>query len=537
MSVCVLGVAARTALGDLRATLEGLHAGETAFTAPPYEVEGLSNAACGVAIEDRHRPAEALLRQVVGEALAASTLPEGCRIGLVVGTSSGNIAGPWERWHAQAVEGVESSEQGTGRDGPTLRVAEELGLAPTATLSVACVSGTAAFAVADGWLRDGEADVVVVAGVDALCRYVHSGFSALGALSASQPRPFDGARDGLLLGEGAAAVVIARHGGDLWLTGTGIASDARHFTAPDREGRGAIAALGKAVGTQHIDWVSMHGTGTLFNDSAEVRALEAVFPSRDVAVHGVKHAIGHTMGAAGAIEAAVLVEAMRSGRALPAPVGGTPSAEDAGPGIGAFASDSEPRSGASISSAFGGLNAAICLAMKPLAGRSRRRAAVGNSLHVSVPSSPDWRSLWPDIPKRALRQDRYVRTVLFALSQLIEHVGPLHPECALILSTPTGCRIADLAHHERLLAEGAQRVSRRTFTYTVVHAPLAEATLHWDLRGPQLAFVGDVERGRSEARRWVELQGAPQAVAVHVDAPATGMPSRASVQLFSPEDS
>ena len=538
MNAGVLGIALRTALGDLEQTVAGLHAGRSAFSpSPPYATEGLANSACALVADlPRDRPAEHLLRSVVRDALMASELPPGSRVGLVVGTSSGNIAGPWESWHIATLEGRPTAGAGVGRDTPTLVVAAELGLAPAATLSVACVSGTAALAVAQGWLQEDVVDAVVVAGVDALCRYVHAGFSALGALASNHPRPFQADRDGLVLGEGAAALVLAKQGGTPWLTGTAIASDAQHLTAPSRDGVGAVAALGGAIGEQRVDLVSVHGTGTVFNDAAEVRALEQVFPDGGVAVHGVKHLIGHTMGAAGAIEAVLLVHALRTGESPPSPEIETATAtDDAGPRVAAFQAAVAPQTGVSISAAFGGLNAAACFSHVAVSSSPARPAVARVEVQIQVPTDPDWQAQWPGAPRRFHRLDRYSRTALLGLFQLIERTGPLPTGTALVLATPTGCCIADLEHHERLVREGARNVSRLAFTYTIVHAPLAEATLIWQLTGPQLAFVGDRSVAEDEARRWVAFHGAPAAVALWVDAPATDAPSRATAVLWSPE--
>jgi len=193
---------------------------------------------------------------------------------------------------------------------------------PVATVSTACASGTAAIGLAAAWIREGRAVRVLAGGADALSPFVFSGFDALRALSPTAARPFDAGRDGLTLGEGAAflllededealqrgACILAR------VTGYGSAADAFHMTRPDPAGTGlaraAAAALGNAGRTAaDVGFVSAHGTGTVFNDAMEEAALAHVLGARagSVPVHGLKGAIGHTLGAAGALEAILSV--------------------------------------------------------------------------------------------------------------------------------------------------------------------------------------------------------------------------------------
>ena len=244
-AVVITGTAVRSSAGRLEELFELLLQGGHAIAEqPPYASEGLAQPRCAVIRGlDRQRPAEVLLREVVQQVVS-----DPARTGLVVGTSSGNISGPWEAWHRAVLAGQEASEAGTWRQSPTERIAAELGLARHTTVSVACASGTAAFVVADGWLREDEGlDQVVVAGVDALSLYIHAGFSGLGALTASLPRPFSADRDGLVLGEGAAALVLSREGEGPTLLGVGMSGDAVHMTAPDRTGRGCARGMRAAL--------------------------------------------------------------------------------------------------------------------------------------------------------------------------------------------------------------------------------------------------------------------------------------------------
>jgi 3-oxoacyl-[acyl-carrier-protein] synthase II len=152
-----------------------------------------------------------------------------------------------------------------------------------------------------------------------------SGFNALRA-TAPSAHPFDRDRAGLILGEGAAVLVIesaahaAARGARVRarLTGVGAAADATHMTAPDRQGGGAARAMAAALADAGlapaaVDFVSAHGTGTVYNDAMEAHAIARVFGPGGVAVNSIKGAVGHMLGAAGALEAVLCVEVIEHG--------------------------------------------------------------------------------------------------------------------------------------------------------------------------------------------------------------------------------
>lgn len=137
-----------------------------------------------------------------------------------------------------------------------------------------------------------------------------NGFHALGALSAGRCRPLAPDRDGINLGEGVALFTMERDCGQVELKGIGESSDACHATAPDPEGRGAETAMAGAlrdagIGPKAIDYVNLHGTGTVANDDMETRALRRVFGEELPVCESTKDLTGHCLGAAGAVEAAI----------------------------------------------------------------------------------------------------------------------------------------------------------------------------------------------------------------------------------------
>lgn len=195
-----------------------------------------------------------------------------------------------------------------------------LGIAGMATtISTACSSSAKVFAAAARQLALGTIDAALVGGVDSLCLTTLYGFASLALTSAEPCRPCDAGRNGISIGEGAAYALLER--GDLgapadavWLLGAGESSDAYHMSAPHPEGLGAQMAMQAALrsaslGAGDIHYINLHGTATPANDSAEGKAVAAVFGD-SVACSSTKGATGHTLGAAGAVEAVLCAVAL-----------------------------------------------------------------------------------------------------------------------------------------------------------------------------------------------------------------------------------
>ncbi|HEY7434652.1 MAG TPA: beta-ketoacyl-[acyl-carrier-protein] synthase family protein, partial [Methylomirabilota bacterium] len=235
------------------------------------------------------------------------------RVGVVVGTALGGVE---EAEKALAGDRRRRRLADALYDGPGWSLARWLGArGPVITVSTACASGATAMAVGADLLRAGEADAVVAGGYDALCRFVLRGFDALRSLTRDEIRPFDRRRSGLLLGEAGALALLVRErdarGARLGtLLGYGSASDGFHIAAPEPEGRGLERAIRAAladagVSAADIDLVSAHGTATPLNDRIETAALKRALGRRahEVPVNSIKGNLGHTMGAAAALEA------------------------------------------------------------------------------------------------------------------------------------------------------------------------------------------------------------------------------------------
>jgi 3-oxoacyl-[acyl-carrier-protein] synthase II len=206
-------------------------------------------------------------------------------------------------------------------------LAHGLGLAgPRETLVTACSSGAASLAVAAELVADGVVDVALAGGADAITRICFMGFNALKLLDPAPCRPFDRDRKGMSIGEGAAFLVLEEAGrarargarGYAELAGAAMTTDAFHVTAPHPDGDGMARAMRAAlarggVAPADVGYVNAHGTATLQNDRIEAAALRSVFGEGGVLVSSTKSMIGHTMAAAGSLEALATVLAIVHG--------------------------------------------------------------------------------------------------------------------------------------------------------------------------------------------------------------------------------
>ncbi len=249
---------------------------------------------------------------------------------------------------------------------------EYLGLEGMAmAISTACSSSAKVFAAAARQIALGTIDAAVVGGVDTLCLTTLYGFASLQLTSTQPCRPYDPGRDGLSIGEGAGFALLERAEGaakgTVMLLGVGESSDAHHMSAPHPEGLGArmaMAAALRAAGltAADIDYINLHGTATPANDAAEGLAVASEFGNR-VPCNSTKGATGHTLGAAGAIEAVICAMALNDGR-LP----GSPGTQQLDPGLDLnyvrHGSDASLKRTLSNSFGFGGSNCSLILGVQ-----------------------------------------------------------------------------------------------------------------------------------------------------------------------------
>ena len=245
------------------------------------------------------------------------------RVALVVGTSTSSIGATEEGY--RTLDGGRLPEH---LRKPALHTPHSLGLfleavlgtrGPCLTVATACSSSAKIFAKAERMIRLGTADAAILAGVDTLCDSVLFGFNALELVSSERCRPFDTARNGISIGEAAGFAIVERDGDARAprLVGYGESSDAYHMSTPHPEGRGARLALGDALAragleAHDIDYINLHGTATPKNDEVEAAVLADVF-TRRVRASATKGFTGHTLGAAGILEAVITLIAIEEG--------------------------------------------------------------------------------------------------------------------------------------------------------------------------------------------------------------------------------
>jgi 3-oxoacyl-[acyl-carrier-protein] synthase II len=323
------------------------------------------------------------------EAVADSGLDprtwDGARVGVVVGCGLGGVA-TWEAQHRRMLE--QGPQAVSALLIPMLvpnMLAGHLAMdlratGPNFVTATACASGATAIGTALHLLRDGSCDVVIAGGGEAgVSPLMVTGFAQMGALSTrldepcAASRPFDADRDGFVIGEGSGMLVLEREADArargarvrAKVVGYGASADAHHMTAPDPEGTGVVQALRTALAAadvmpDEVDHVNAHGTSTPLNDAAEARALRKVL-GEGAAVTSTKGVLGHTLGAAGAIEAALTVLTVEHGTVPP-----TANLRRPDPGIELDVVAGSPRRRAvevavSNSFGFGGQNAVLVI--------------------------------------------------------------------------------------------------------------------------------------------------------------------------------
>ena len=252
------------------------------------------------------------------------------RVAIVLGTSTSGVGESEAAWAHHRAEGelpawhdVRQQEIGSGA---ALLAAELDVQGPAYVISTACSSSSKALASAARLLQAGLADAVVCGGADSLCDFTVAGFAALEAVSDARCNPMSAHRCGINIGEAGALFLMTRErGGEgpaVRLAGWGETSDAHHISAPEPSGRGAEAAMRAALdmaglAPADIGYLNLHGTATPHNDAMESHAVARVF-GLQTPCSSTKPLTGHTLGAAGALEAAICWLTLRGDGALPA---------------------------------------------------------------------------------------------------------------------------------------------------------------------------------------------------------------------------
>ena len=294
------------------------------------------------------------------------------RVALVLGTSTSSIGGTEDAYRALDAEGRFPANNRNPRVHTPHSLAnfvqEALALeGPCVTISTACSSSAKVFAAAERMLRLGLVDAAIVGGVNTLCGSVLFGFNALQLVAPGPCRPFDANRDGISIGEAAGFALLERmdstgDGATACLLGYGESSDAHHMSTPHPEGVGAERALDDAlaragVDAGEIDYINLHGTASAKNDEVEAALVARRFPARTHA-SSTKGWTGHTLGAAGIVEAAASLLALETGF-MPGTVNTRHLDAACGPQIRTASAQGKVRLALSNSFGFGGNNCAL----------------------------------------------------------------------------------------------------------------------------------------------------------------------------------
>lgn len=280
----------------------------------PFYASLIENSGTGEHV-DGYTRFERLLIHSVSTALNESSVDiTNPQTGFVIATTKGNISLLEKKnYPAQKLPLFYSARQ----------VASHFGNPNTPVVtSNACISGLTALITAKRLIESGRYKNVVVAGADIISRFVFSGFNAFQAISNEACKPFDAERKGVTLGEAAATIILsAKDNGGIRLSGCGGSNDANHISGPSRTGAELSMAMKRAIDSaglepSDIDFISAHGTATVYNDEMEAKAI-SLTGLQDVPVNSLKGYYGHTLGAAGILESIITIQSMRNSVLLP----------------------------------------------------------------------------------------------------------------------------------------------------------------------------------------------------------------------------
>jgi len=470
---------------------------------------------------------DAMALEAAREAIAQARLfPAGLRdrrVGLIVGGTTGGMfetEGLLARMHADAAQRVPNPEMLAHPLSATAdRLVAALGpFARARTLCSACSSGANAFVLGAAWLRLGVVDAVIVGGTDGLCRLTYTGFNALGAVDPNPARPFDVNRRGLTIGEGAGFAVLERPESaeargatwDVELVGAGITSEAHHITNPAEDGAFAARAIESALASAglsaaQVDYVNAHGTATSLNDAMESRALERALGEHvsRAWVSSTKGVMGHTLGAAGAIEAIIAALTIRDRRVPP-----TAGLEEVDPKcaslrhVPAGGVEAEVNVALSNSFGFGGVDTVLALARRGTArtsSESRPRVfvtGIGSASTAGALRGTDNARLLDarplDVadpvvgldPARARRLDRAARLGVVASSLAGAEAGD-----GVIMGSSYGDADGSASFLAKLFDKGPRLAPPAEFPNLVPSSPSGHVSIYLGLHGPTMAVA------------------------------------------------
>jgi 3-oxoacyl-[acyl-carrier-protein] synthase II len=433
------------------------------------------------------------------------------------------------------------SDLGTFLAGDTLQLARRgLGFdGLSATTCSACSSSLGSIALAATLLKTGACDLVLAGGYDTISEYVYGGFNSLRLVAEGPLRPFSRGRQGMKLAEGYGVVVLERRAGAMsrgapiraTILGWGESADAHHLTQPHPQGLGAARAMRQAIerakiDADQIDFIAAHATGTPDNDAAEYAAMSNVF-AKDLnrpAVVGLKSHLGHTLGAAGAVELILSLTAMEQQTAPPTANVRREDIEFAELNIQIDSEKPMPiRHTLNTSLGFGGANTCVILARpdekqidQPIEKRKVFITGIGMVLpgamsneavlaQLNRSGSAAWEKEWPRVEdaelegllnaRRVRRMSEYVRLQLAAAALAVRDAGVekdagFFENCSAILGTMHGSATYSLTYYEQIVREGIEAANPMLFAEGVPNAGSAQLSLMLGIKGACQTIIG-----------------------------------------------
>lgn len=408
----------------------------------------------------------------------------------------------------------------------------------------ACISGLSALIVASRLLQSGECESVIVCGAEVQSAFIVSGFQALKAMSAHRCRPFDIERTGLNLGEAAATIILRRNESTItrWRLEAGaMANDAYHLTSPSPKAEGAYRALESILqghDAQRLACVSAHGTATLFNDQMESVAIERA-GLESVPVVGLKAYFGHTMGACGVLESALMMTALDQG-VIPATLGYSERGVSAPIRVTTAPLPTQKKAFIKMLSGFGGSNAAVwfdkdsaadttqestALSSDPASENVQAKVACLHQVEITPKSVVvDGHTLACEATGKALLTDLYKRAVgdypRFYKMDLLSRLGFLTAElllkadegndkteiseCAAVLFGHHGSVVADRNYLRTIATPEDFYPSPERFIYTLPNIVIGEIAIRHQLHA-ETTFIYLPRYNESELQHLIQV--------------------------------
>ena len=385
-------------------------------------------------------------------------------------------------------------------------------------ISNACISGVSAFVVARWLLTSGQYRHIIVAGCDALCEFITSGFASFKSISPNPCKPYDATRDGLTLGEAAGAVLLTieptvADKSRIRLAGGAITNDANHISGPSRTGDGLFYAIAGAmseagVKSEDIGFLNTHGTATRYNDEMESKAV-AWAELCDKPLNSLKGYIGHTLGASGVVETIICAEQLKQGYIFGTKgfsESDTPHQLTISPNIQSF----EKRCCVKTASGFGGCNAAIVLDVEP-------RNIETVKTDIGFEKVAEYKLPQSDLPFAQFIRNEFktlgqsnmkfykmsdmCKALYVAVENLlkVEGIDNIEPtRRAIVLANKSASLDADIIHQQILdkhLPEGA---SPAAFVYTLANVAAGEMCIRHKIQGDNTFFIENEDSGLVE---------------------------------------